>query len=175
MIEFCNIGVRYGTQEVLANVNFRVNKGERVQADIDRVIQLKIFLSCHAIGECHPIRFDRRALERVQDTLAGATRGSMKQKAGMRRFAQDAPPRHQRRRIHRPRGYRSRHPAPEARRKNPAPEDRARRRRDSPALSRRSGIASPGHDERTPARTCTAWGSLPRGRRGWPAAVARQD
>ena len=30
MIEFRNIGVRYGTQEVLANVNFRINKGERV-------------------------------------------------------------------------------------------------------------------------------------------------
>ena len=30
MIEFRNIGVRYGTQEVLANVNFRVNKGERI-------------------------------------------------------------------------------------------------------------------------------------------------
>ncbi|MEI7901596.1 MAG: ATP-binding cassette domain-containing protein [bacterium] len=30
MIEFRNIGVRYGTQEVLGNVNFRVNKGERV-------------------------------------------------------------------------------------------------------------------------------------------------
>ena len=30
MIEFRNIGVRYGTQEVLENVNFRVNKGERV-------------------------------------------------------------------------------------------------------------------------------------------------
>ncbi len=30
MIEFRNIGVRYGTQEVLGDVNFRVNKGERV-------------------------------------------------------------------------------------------------------------------------------------------------
>ncbi|MDD4018230.1 MAG: ABC-F family ATP-binding cassette domain-containing protein [Kiritimatiellae bacterium] len=30
MIEFRNIGVRYGTQEVFSNVNFRVNKGERV-------------------------------------------------------------------------------------------------------------------------------------------------
>ena len=30
MIEFRNIGVRYGTQEVLASVSFRVNKGERV-------------------------------------------------------------------------------------------------------------------------------------------------
>jgi ATP-binding cassette subfamily F protein 3 len=30
MIEFRNIGVRYGTQEVLENVNFRINKGERV-------------------------------------------------------------------------------------------------------------------------------------------------
>lgn len=30
MIEFRNIGVRYGTQEVLANVSFRINKGERV-------------------------------------------------------------------------------------------------------------------------------------------------
>ena len=30
MIEFRNIGVRFGTQEVLENVNFRVNKGERV-------------------------------------------------------------------------------------------------------------------------------------------------
>ncbi len=30
MIEFRNIGVRYGTQEVLQNVTFRVNKGERV-------------------------------------------------------------------------------------------------------------------------------------------------
>ena len=30
MIEFRNIGVRYGTQEVFGNVNFRVNKGERV-------------------------------------------------------------------------------------------------------------------------------------------------
>ena len=30
MIEFRNIGVRYGTQEVLADVSFRVNKGERV-------------------------------------------------------------------------------------------------------------------------------------------------
>ena len=30
MIEFRNIGVRYGTQEVLGDVNFRVNKGERI-------------------------------------------------------------------------------------------------------------------------------------------------
>jgi len=30
VIEFRNIGVRYGTQEVLGNVNFRVNKSERV-------------------------------------------------------------------------------------------------------------------------------------------------
>ena len=30
VIEFRNIGVRYGTQEVLSNVTFRVNKGERV-------------------------------------------------------------------------------------------------------------------------------------------------
>jgi len=30
VIEFRNIGVRYGTQEVFSNVNFRVNKGERV-------------------------------------------------------------------------------------------------------------------------------------------------
>ena len=30
MIEFRNIGVRYGTQEVLGGVSFRVNKGERV-------------------------------------------------------------------------------------------------------------------------------------------------
>lgn len=30
MIEFRNIGVRYGTQEVLSDVTFRVNKGERV-------------------------------------------------------------------------------------------------------------------------------------------------
>lgn len=30
MIEFRNIGVRFGTQEVLENVTFRVNKGERV-------------------------------------------------------------------------------------------------------------------------------------------------
>ena len=30
MIEFRNIGIRYGTQEVLSNVTFRVNKGERV-------------------------------------------------------------------------------------------------------------------------------------------------
>ena len=30
MIEFRNIGVRYGTQEVIGDVNFRVNKGERV-------------------------------------------------------------------------------------------------------------------------------------------------
>ena len=30
MIEFRNIGVRYGTQEVIQNVNFRINKTERV-------------------------------------------------------------------------------------------------------------------------------------------------
>ncbi len=30
MIEFRNISVRYGTQEVLGDVNFRVNKGERI-------------------------------------------------------------------------------------------------------------------------------------------------
>jgi ATP-binding cassette subfamily F protein 3 len=30
VIEFRNIGVRYGTQEVLGGVNFRINKGERV-------------------------------------------------------------------------------------------------------------------------------------------------
>ncbi|MDD4103071.1 MAG: ATP-binding cassette domain-containing protein, partial [Kiritimatiellae bacterium] len=30
MIEFRNIGVRYGTQEVFSDVTFRVNKGERV-------------------------------------------------------------------------------------------------------------------------------------------------
>ncbi len=30
VIEFRNIGVRYGTQEVFSNVTFRVNKGERV-------------------------------------------------------------------------------------------------------------------------------------------------
>ncbi|MDD2455474.1 MAG: hypothetical protein PHG96_06275 [Kiritimatiellae bacterium] len=30
MIEFRNIGLRYGTQEILSDVTFRVNKGERV-------------------------------------------------------------------------------------------------------------------------------------------------
>jgi ATPase subunit of ABC transporter with duplicated ATPase domains len=30
MIEFRNISVRYGTQEVIQNVNFRINKSERV-------------------------------------------------------------------------------------------------------------------------------------------------
>jgi len=30
VIEFRNIGVRFGTQDVLGNVNFRINKGERV-------------------------------------------------------------------------------------------------------------------------------------------------